>query len=338
MPSGVNPRPANLPTAEQSQTELGMLLPPLPLTTVPFRGVGLLAELPTPESNRTGWPWTVETKIPSGSSWPKITVVTPSFEQGRFLEESIRSVLLQNYPNLEYIVMDGGSRDESAAVVEKYRPWLSFARSASDRGQGHAINLGFSLGSGDLLGWLNSDDLYLPGALFALAEAAKSSAAHFFYGDGVEFRDETGRGSVVIAPYVTARYRHFGGLIFSHSAFWRRSVHKPIWEAMRCNVDGELWQRLLPGRRMRYIPRPLGAVRLHPMTKTGNPLQRDAWAEDDAMIWAIHGRPPARRTLIRLEYRWVQRMAQAYRKAVYRHSRRDVLSACQWTDRAVTSP
>lgn len=323
--------PPDLPSPERSRCELGETAPALPLRTVPFRPGGLLAELPAPPRDRTGWPWTVETppaKIPTPPA--RVSIVTPAFQHGRYLEETIRSVLLQNHPQLEFVVIDGGSRDETSAILEKYRPWLSFARSAPDRGQGHAINLGFSLCSGALRGWLNSDDFYLPGALATATTAATASLADFFYGDALELRDDTGNISYALAPLVRARYRHFGGLVFSHAAFWRATIHEPIWEAMRCNVDGELWQRLLPGRKFCYLPRPLGLVRVQPEAKTVHPRHREAWAADDEKIWAVHGRPPGPRHWRRYEFRYVQRLVAARRATLVPELRRAVIDACAW--------
>ena len=108
----------------------------------------------------------METPPPAAApeaGWPRITLVTPSYQQAAFLEECLRSVLLQNYPNLEYIVIDGGSLDGSADIIARYADKLAYWQSQRDGGQGDAINQGFSRASGHILGWLNSDDLLLPG-------------------------------------------------------------------------------------------------------------------------------------------------------------------------------
>src|SRR4051794_8626300 len=97
---------------------------------------------------------------------PVVTVVTPSYNQGSFIRATIESVLRQDYPHIEYIVMDGGSTDETASVVKDYASRLKFI-SERDRGQSHAINKGFRTAKGDILAWLNSDDLFLPGAVEA---------------------------------------------------------------------------------------------------------------------------------------------------------------------------
>jgi len=136
-----------------------------------------LSETPTPPATLTGWPWTEETpQLPNlmanGLPWPRISIVTPSLNQGHFIEETIRSVLLQGYPNLEYIVVDGGSTDNSVDIIKKYEPWLTYWVSEPDKGQSHAINKGFKRTSGEIMAWLNSDDIYTPGALHAVADAA----------------------------------------------------------------------------------------------------------------------------------------------------------------------
>lgn len=105
-----------------------------------------------------------------GNSWPKISVVTPSYNQGRFIEETIRSVLLQGYPDIEYIIIDGGSTDDSIEIIKKYESWLAYWVSEPDRGQSHAINKGIARSTGHELLWLNSDDLVLPNAFSIVAK------------------------------------------------------------------------------------------------------------------------------------------------------------------------
>ena len=101
---------------------------------------------------------------------PKITIVTPSFNQGQFIEETIRSVLDQNYPNLEYLIIDGGSTDQTIEVIRKYERQLSYWVSEKDRGQVHAINKGLARATGEIFGFLNSDDLYVPGTFEVVGE------------------------------------------------------------------------------------------------------------------------------------------------------------------------
>ena len=104
-----------------------------------------------PVQNRSGWPWSAEPPRPTLAAPPRITVVTPSFNQGQYIEAAIRSVLMQEYPNLEYIILDGSSTDDSAAVIERYAPWLAHWASAPDDGPAQAINRGLARATGDIL-------------------------------------------------------------------------------------------------------------------------------------------------------------------------------------------
>src|SRR5687768_1599060 len=117
-----------------------------------------LSDLPPPPPDKQGWPWTEESQrlpdpVRPGTPWPRLTVITPSFNQGHFLEATIRSVLLQGYPDLEYMVLDAASTDNSVDILKKYAPWLSYWVSKPDGGQSAAINRGLKMGSGLLASW-----------------------------------------------------------------------------------------------------------------------------------------------------------------------------------------
>jgi len=134
-----------------------------------------LNELPPPPPGKTGWPWTEESlqlpdAMPDGSPWPKVSIVTPSYNQGQFLEEAIRSVLLQGYPNLEYVIIDGGSDDNSVEIIKKYEPWLAYWISEPDGGVYYAINKGIRVAEGKIIGHLNSDDFYESNVFGAVVE------------------------------------------------------------------------------------------------------------------------------------------------------------------------
>ncbi|MDB6151267.1 MAG: glycosyl transferase family 2 [Chthoniobacter sp.] len=160
---------------------------------------------------------------------PRISVVTPSFNQASFLEQTILSVLGQCYPNLEYIVMDGGSSDGSAEIIARYRSQLAYSQSQRDGGQAAAINAGFARATGDILCWLNSDDFFLPGALHRVAKglAGSASKAALVYGSCLFFRE----GANASAKILTARSFNAERLratayIVQPSAFWTRE----LWE------------------------------------------------------------------------------------------------------------
>jgi glycosyltransferase involved in cell wall biosynthesis len=142
-----------------------------------------LNNFPPPSEGLCVWPWSADPSIapqvslPDGRHWPTISIITPNYNGGRFLEETIRSVLLQGYPNLEFIVIDGGSTDNSTEIIRRYEPWISYWISEKDSGQSEAINKGLMRATGEVVAYLNSDDLYLPGALFKVADIFCSKPA-----------------------------------------------------------------------------------------------------------------------------------------------------------------
>lgn len=132
-----------------------------------------VTRLPPSPEGKTGWPWTAGDYEPQEPicALPRISIVTPCLNGGAFLEECIRSVLLQGYPNLEYVIIDGGSTDQTLQIISKYEQFLSYWVSEKDPGQTAAINKGVARCSGALVNWLNADDIYLPGALHAIGQA-----------------------------------------------------------------------------------------------------------------------------------------------------------------------
>lgn len=256
--------------------------------------------LPPAPTGKVGWPWTDEplSSAASGGAaaeWPLLSIVCPSFQQGRFIEETIRSVLLQNYPRLEFIVVDGGSRDETVSVLQRYAPWLTHWESVPDRGQAHALNKACARATGDILGWINSDDYYLPGAFSAVARAYRRWPRGLIYGDWCEREEESPqltrqRSAPAFGFQVAVGGRHLP----SHTTFWPRAAHQPFDETLRFTMDAELFKRLAAnGLRPRYVPQALAVFRRHAQAKTAT-LQDVARAEtaawSRAQPWHTHWR------------------------------------------------
>ena len=138
----------------------------------------LLKELPV-IADKAGWPWNTEVDgniYSSDTHWPKISIVTPSYNQGHYIEETIRSILLQNYPNLEYIIIDGGSTDNTVEIIKKYAPWITYWVSEKDKGQADAINKGVERCTGEIFNWINSDDYLMLDCLHTIATLYKPGA------------------------------------------------------------------------------------------------------------------------------------------------------------------
>jgi glycosyltransferase involved in cell wall biosynthesis len=174
--------------------------------------MSLLNKLPRIES-KEGWPWTEEVNADiykSKKQWPKISIVTPSYNQGKFIEETIRSILLQNYPNLEYIIIDGGSNDDTVNIIKKYEPWISFWVSEKDSGQANAINKGITKCTGDIFNWINSDDYLAPEALCNVASIYKKGVTiagkvFNFYDNDPSFKDIIENKSLTAGDFISLK-------------------------------------------------------------------------------------------------------------------------------------
>ncbi|AOB30543.1 glycosyl transferase family 2 [Bordetella sp. H567] len=209
---------------------------------------------------------------PDSDSLPKITIVTPSYNQARFLERTILSVLNQGYPKLEYIIMDGGSTDGSVEIIRKYESHLAYWESKKDRGQSHAINKGFAMATGDYVGWQNSDDLYCRGALVKLGRAASAHRppivnGHLYIADA----DNRVFRRVYYTPLTRAKLAVIRASIPNQVALFRRDClerHGLLKEEMRYCMDLELWSRLLHDGPNMIVPSAMGVYTVHEETKT----------------------------------------------------------------------
>ncbi len=256
-----------------------------------------LQELPPPPPGRTGWPWTEESRqaperMPDGREWPLITVVTPTYNQGRFIEETIRSILLQGYPNLEYIINDAGSKDETLDIIRKYEKWISSWVSEKDNGQSDAINKGFRRASGDIIAWLNSDDTYLPNGMqnAAMAFAADERIA-MVYG-GCNIVDEDGRLNTLypsrefdLKILITA-----WNFIPQPATFFRRDAYRAIGEVdvdLHYSMDRDLWIRFGKQFSVKKIEPLVATIRYYDECKT-KAISR-AGRRERLMICRRHG-------------------------------------------------
>jgi GT2 family glycosyltransferase len=232
-----------------------------------------VADLPAAPPGRVGWPWTAGEQ-PRPSAGPRVTVVTPSFNQAAYLEATIRSVLLQGYPGLEYFVIDGGSTDGSREILARYAPYLDYCISEPDRGQAHAINKGLARATGEVIAWLNSDDYYAPGALARMASEFESDdALEWIYGDCLRLSSPGG----ALAPCPSEPFRFPAALrgyspICQPGAFVRRSLLDKtggLDETFRLAMDYDLWLRAIKHARPLHLAgTPLAVVTEHPAAKS----------------------------------------------------------------------
>ena len=253
-----------------------------------------LADLPPPPRDKTGWPWTRESepiaeRLPNSACWPRISIVTPSYNQGQFIEETIRSVLLQGYPNLEYIIMDGGSKDNTLDILQKYEHAIDYWSSAPDKGQAHAINKGFASASGDILAWLNSDDVYEAGVLAQVAKFFQeqpdidviSGRCRLWYGDSRDrLIDPSPLRTLEDFLRVKTNWRRDRWIV-QPEAFFKRGAFEMaggLHEELFFCFDGCLWIDMAKaGCKFASLDRHWANLRKHEGQKTsnGNSSQRE---------------------------------------------------------------
>lgn len=228
-------------------------------------------------------------------SLPVVSIVTPSFNQAQFLERTINSVIKQNYPNLEYIIQDGASTDQTSQILEKYRSQLSYVESCQDNGQAHAINLGFCHASGDIMAWLNSDDLLLPGAVAYIVKFFRDHPElDVVYGHRIVINeDEKEIGRWILPPHENNALL-WADYIPQETIFWRRR----IWEKAGGYLDESYhfaldWELLLrfreAGATFVRLPRFLAAFRVHEHQKTSKELEGRGSQEMHRLRERCHG-------------------------------------------------
>lgn len=239
---------------------------------------------PEPPAGKTGWPWDVSLpkfpeRMEDGSPWPKITLVTPNYNYGHFIEKTIRSVLLQGYPNLEFLVHDDGSTDNSREIILKYQDFLTFSPD-QNHGQSYQIAKGFESGTGEIFNWLNSDDYLLPGALKKVAEAWRRDRPDFVVGTTVQ-TDESGKELCVFKPKAPQSpfdfFKDYAVSLPQPSVFLSAKLLKQaggVRRDLRYFMDWELYFRLYstPGNILKasVMNETLAHAVLHPQAKTAS--------------------------------------------------------------------
>jgi hypothetical protein len=262
---------------------------------------------PFPKSppGRHGWPWAeppepLPPRMPDGSPWPAISLVTPSLNQGEFLEQTLRSVLIQGYPRLELVVIDGGSRDHTAEILRKYDPWLAYWVSEPDRGQSHAINKGLARVTGDYVAWLNSDDYLLPDALRTWAELIRAHPRAVLWVGATQLVDRDGRWVCLHHPKLgdprALAMWNFEAEFYQPGCIFSRSACAQVGgldERLHFALDPDLWMRLRAIGEFAACNVPVACARLYPEAKS----QRDVAAMQMELVAMAfqRGQPEAAR-------------------------------------------
>lgn len=236
----------------------------------------MLSQLPRPAVHRDGWPWNIASPPITGRDLPRITVVTPSLNQAEFLEETIRSVLLQGYPNLEYLVVDGGSTDGSVEIIRRYEPWLSWWCSEKDGGQAEALNKALDRATGRIFNWVNSDDRLEREALALVSEQFTSREDSV--AGSCRFTDESsGRDEVIQSEGLSAYNLIVGGkgTTLCQPSLWllleRVRELGSFNDESHFYFDAELFIRYFAcWPRVRYLDHPISTFRVHERSKTGS--------------------------------------------------------------------
>jgi len=227
-----------------------------------------------------------------------ISVVTPSFNQGEFLERTVLSVVVQNYQKLEYVVQDGGSSDNSLKIIKKHAKKLHKWDSRPDQGQAHAINMGFQKTTGEIMAWINADDTYTPGALWEVARFfSENPCVDVIYGYRLIIDEHDKKIGTWIMPPHDNEILSWADYIPQETLFWRRTIWEKVGgqldESLYFALDWDLLQRFREaGASMVRIPTFLGCFRVHSAQKTSRELGLRGKKEMDYLREKVHGRIP----------------------------------------------
>ena len=235
-------------------------------------------------------------------SLPTVTLVTPSYNQARFLEKTILSVLAQRYPKLEYIVMDGGSDDGSVDVIQKYAEKMTYWQSEKDDGQGDAILRGWNMGTGEMIGWLNSDDVLLPGALLRLAKLFARGRHDIVTGETLCI-DENDIISAYMLKWKGPLWMYQAALLHpgQPGTFYSRKTAEAVGcfdRTLSCAMEFDLVMRMLrAGASLGSVAVPVSALRHHSDTKSRRFEQE--FRQENRMIFGKYAQPPFNNTVLR---------------------------------------
>ncbi|GAB4043917.1 glycosyltransferase family 2 protein [Spirosoma litoris] len=252
----------------------------------------------------------------------KISIITPSYNQGQYLERTIQSVLNQNYPNLEYLIIDGGSSDNSVDIIKKYSKHISYWVSEKDKGQSDAINKGLSLVTGEIIGWINSDDVLIAGSLAYINNYFQTNRnVELLNGSVIEIDKEDKCLKIIYGIFSKWFTSHGSYNILQPSMVWRKSVLKKIGllnNDYHACMDLEFLIRAYENNiSIRQTTASIGAIRIYDATKTASGGQ--IWIDDENRIAKVYGKNYLRRknTVYYLLYGFCKFMKGDYLRMLY---------------------